>query len=91
MTIFHEKCRDIFINTFSCSRTLMDTINITSQLIRRLRMVVKKIDIWLLQLPVLLIAIGSLNPAADFTSSDWICGTFYVIFMVFVSVHDNPV
>jgi hypothetical protein len=39
---------------------------------------VKKIDSWLLQLPVLLSAIGSLNPAADFTSSDWTCGTFNV-------------
>jgi hypothetical protein len=47
---------------------------------------VKKIDSWLLQLPVLLTAIGSLNPAADFTSSDWTCGTFNVIFMVSVSV-----
>jgi hypothetical protein len=70
--------------------TLTDTINIASQLIRRLRMVVKKIDSWLLQLPVLLIAIGSLNLAADFTSSDWICGTFNVIFMVSVSVHLIP-
>jgi hypothetical protein len=66
--------------------TLTDTINITSQLIRRLLMIVKKIDSWLLQLPVLLIAIGSLNPAADFTSSDWTCGTFNVIFMMSVSV-----
>jgi hypothetical protein len=50
-------------------------------------MVVKKTDSWLLQLPVLLIAIGSLNAAADgFTSSDWTCGTFNVGFMVSISV-----
>jgi hypothetical protein len=49
-------------------------------------MTVKKIDSWLLQMPVLLIVIGSLNPAVDFTSSDWICGTFKVKLMVFVSV-----
>jgi hypothetical protein len=64
----------------------MDTINITSQLIHCLRMGVKKIDSWLLQLPILLIAIGSLNPAADFTSNDWTYSTFNVIFMVSVSV-----
>jgi hypothetical protein len=41
----------------------VDTLSITSQLIRRLPVVVKKTDSWLLQLPVLPIAIGSLNPA----------------------------
>jgi hypothetical protein len=40
----------------------------------------------MLQLPVSLIAIGSLNPAADFTSSDWVCRTFNVIFMVSIIV-----
>jgi type IV secretory pathway TrbD component len=49
-------------------------------------MVVKKTDSWLLQLPVLLIAIGLLNAAAGFTTSDWACGTFNVGFMVSVSV-----
>jgi hypothetical protein len=49
-------------------------------------MAVKETDRWLLQLPVLLIAIGSLNSAAGFTKSDWACGTFNVRFMVYVSV-----
>jgi hypothetical protein len=70
--------------------TLMDTINIKSQLIHRLPMVVKKTDSWLLQLSVLLIAIGSLNPAAGFTNSKQFlnkaCGTLNVRFMVSVSV-----
>jgi hypothetical protein len=38
-------------------------------------MIVKKIDSWLLQQPVLLIAIRSLNSDADFTSIDWTGGT----------------
>jgi hypothetical protein len=66
--------------------TLADTINITSQLIRRLPMVDKKTDSWQFQLPVLLIDIGSRNPAAGFTNSDWACGIFNVGFMVSVSV-----
>jgi hypothetical protein len=65
---------------------LRDTISITSQLIRCLPMVGKKTDSWLLQLSVLLAAIGSLNPAAGFKSSDWACGILNIRFMVSVSV-----
>jgi hypothetical protein len=83
---WHENLQIRKCNRFSIERALTEPINITSQLIRRIRLVIKKIDSWLLQLPVLLIANGSLNPAADFTSSDWTCGTCNVRFMMSVSV-----
>jgi hypothetical protein len=67
--------------------TLTDTINITNNP-PHLPVVVKKIDIagcFSSQF----YSIGSLNPAADFTSSDWACGTFIVKFIVSVSVHST--
>jgi hypothetical protein len=60
--------------------TMMDTINLTSQLIYRLPMVVRKIDSWLLHLLILLTAIGTPNPTVNLTNS--VFGTLNVGFMV---------
>jgi hypothetical protein len=62
--------------------SLTDTINITSQLICHLPMIVSKTDsLLLVQLSALLTSIGTPNPAAAFTS-EWARGTFSVWFMV---------